>query len=212
MPDVFERQAALRLTLPESVTIVGVGGVGSWLAYFLALAGVRTLHLWDGDEVSETNLNRLPLGPTYVGESKSGAMRTFLGQLVPRCHVLSYDNWAADLQSHVETPQWIVAATDTWQSRKDIFKWAQRGGHEPHTVNYLEVSAEGEFGGVTGEPATFATPEEDQVGYASVPVHVGPCVGAAMVALYHIVHNKQLGRASIQLGWRDSSFSFVTLD
>lgn len=41
--------------MTKTVTIVGVGGVGSWIAEFLARAGVRTIII-DGDTVEAKNL------------------------------------------------------------------------------------------------------------------------------------------------------------
>ncbi|MFT7351967.1 MAG: tRNA A37 threonylcarbamoyladenosine dehydratase [Flavobacterium sp.] len=53
------------------VMVVGVGGVGSFAAEFLARAGVGTLTIVDGDVVDITNINRqLPALHSTVGESK----------------------------------------------------------------------------------------------------------------------------------------------
>lgn len=40
------------------VAVFGVGGVGGFCVEALARAGVGTLHLYDDDTVSESNLNR----------------------------------------------------------------------------------------------------------------------------------------------------------
>ncbi len=53
------------------VLIVGVGGVGSFAAEFLARAGVGSLTIVDGDVVDITNINRqLPALHSTVGVSK----------------------------------------------------------------------------------------------------------------------------------------------
>jgi len=41
-----------------TVTILGLGGLGSWAAYALACCGIGRLSLVDGDRVEESNLNR----------------------------------------------------------------------------------------------------------------------------------------------------------
>lgn len=41
-----------------SVLIVGVGGLGTLVAQYLAMAGVGKIGLMDFDRVSESNLNR----------------------------------------------------------------------------------------------------------------------------------------------------------
>lgn len=54
------------------VLVVGLGGVGSWCAEFLARSGVGSLTLMDGDCVDSSNRNRqlLALSST-IGQSKA---------------------------------------------------------------------------------------------------------------------------------------------
>ena len=40
------------------VAVFGIGGVGGYCVEALARAGIGTLHLYDDDTVSESNLNR----------------------------------------------------------------------------------------------------------------------------------------------------------
>jgi tRNA A37 threonylcarbamoyladenosine dehydratase len=55
----------------SNVLVVGVGGVGSFAAEFLARAGVGNLTIVDGDVVDITNINRqLPALHSTVGMSK----------------------------------------------------------------------------------------------------------------------------------------------
>lgn len=54
-----------------NLLIVGLGGVGSFAAEFLARAGVGTLTIVDGDVVDITNINRqLPALQSTIGKSK----------------------------------------------------------------------------------------------------------------------------------------------
>lgn len=54
-----------------TVLIVGLGGVGSFAAEFLARAGVGNMTIVDGDTVDITNINRqLPALHSTVGQSK----------------------------------------------------------------------------------------------------------------------------------------------
>jgi tRNA A37 threonylcarbamoyladenosine dehydratase len=54
---LYGRGAAVRLAQTH-VAVVGVGGVGSWVAEALARSGVGTLTLFDADEVCVSNTNR----------------------------------------------------------------------------------------------------------------------------------------------------------
>lgn len=65
-----------------NIMIVGVGGLGNVAAMALAGAGVKTLHLWDGDDVELSNLHRQPLYDVNdVGSDKSQAAREQLHTL-----------------------------------------------------------------------------------------------------------------------------------
>jgi tRNA A37 threonylcarbamoyladenosine dehydratase len=55
----------------SNVLVVGLGGVGSFAAEFLARAGVGTMTIIDGDTVDITNINRqLPALHSTVGQPK----------------------------------------------------------------------------------------------------------------------------------------------
>jgi adenylyltransferase/sulfurtransferase len=63
--------------LGSRILIVGVGGLGSPAALYLALAGVGTLVLADGDRVDVTNLQRQILHT----EDRVGALKAHSGQM-----------------------------------------------------------------------------------------------------------------------------------
>lgn len=64
-----------------SVVIIGVGGIGTWVAYGLVMAGVRNLTLVDPDTVELSNLNRQALfGADVVGHRKVTALHQKLQQ------------------------------------------------------------------------------------------------------------------------------------
>ena len=53
------------------VLVVGLGGVGSFAAEFLARAGIGTMIIADGDVVDITNINRqLPALHSTIGQDK----------------------------------------------------------------------------------------------------------------------------------------------
>ncbi len=55
-----------------NVLVVGLGGVGSFAAEFLARAGVGNMTIVDGDVVDITNINRqLPALHSTVGQAKN---------------------------------------------------------------------------------------------------------------------------------------------
>lgn len=71
-----------------NVLIVGVGGVGSFAAEFLARAGVGNLTIVDGDVVDITNINRqLPALHSTVGLSKIDVVGSRLLDINPELHL-----------------------------------------------------------------------------------------------------------------------------
>lgn len=198
---MFERQKELLPSLPKAVAVVGCGGVGSWVAYLLALAGVKEIWLFDHDTVSENNLNRLPVPPDCLGMLKSEAMKKTIEALRPNCSVLAMRGFSPELANQLEMHKyvkWVIATTDSLSSRRMVHQWKETW---KYFVNYIEAAAEGEFGSATGMPAEWSTPDEDNPGYASVPVWVGPCISAAMLAATHVLHGCKLGDNTIRLGY-----------
>lgn len=63
--------------------IVGCGGVGFWLATILAMQGQAHFVLIDGQKIERSNLNRLPVPPSWVGTNKAIALRKTIRTLRP---------------------------------------------------------------------------------------------------------------------------------
>ena len=68
-------EEAVRKLAASHVMIVGMGGVGSFAAEFIARSGVGKMTIVDGDVVDPTNRNRqLPALANNHGESKADIM------------------------------------------------------------------------------------------------------------------------------------------
>lgn len=67
-----------------NLLVIGLGGVGSFAAEFLARAGVGKMTIADGDVVDLTNINRqLPALHSTAGQSKAALMTTRLLDINP---------------------------------------------------------------------------------------------------------------------------------
>ncbi len=76
-----ERQEILKTS---SVLIAGAGGLGSPVAFYLAVAGVGRIRIVDNDRVERSNLNRQILhGECAVGISKTDSARAILEAMNP---------------------------------------------------------------------------------------------------------------------------------
>lgn len=100
------------------VAILGVGGIGTWLAYFLTAAGVGTLHLIDGDRIETSNLTRQVLySSDDVGELKVNVAKKRLNSVNPDCEVFIHPKMISskgdldNLFRNVE-PDLILASAD----------------------------------------------------------------------------------------------------
>jgi len=57
---LYSRQKTLKLDIPDNIAVIGIGGVGSWVAVDFALSGVNNITVVDNDIVELSNLNRTP--------------------------------------------------------------------------------------------------------------------------------------------------------
>lgn len=74
--------------------VIGVGGVGSWVAEGLARTGVGEMTLIDMDILVESNINRqLPALDGTLGESKTTAMQQRIAGINPACMVHEVDEF-----------------------------------------------------------------------------------------------------------------------
>jgi tRNA A37 threonylcarbamoyladenosine dehydratase len=112
------------------VVIVGIGGVGSWVAEALARSGVSELTLIDLDHVAESNINRQVHALTStLGMAKVHAMQERIAHINPDCKVhcvdafVAPDNW---LQLVPEKATAVVDACDQVKSKTAMAAWARR--------------------------------------------------------------------------------------
>ena len=90
LPEVGE-QGQLKL-LDAKVLLLGVGGLGSPAALYLAAAGVGTLGIIDMDVVDESNLQRQILhNVDRIGARKVDSAKEAINSLNPDVNVLTYD-------------------------------------------------------------------------------------------------------------------------
>lgn len=112
------------------VAVIGIGGVGSWVAEALARSGVGRLTLIDMDHVAESNINRQvhAMTPT-IGMAKVTAMQERIALINPDCQVqcvdafVDADNWPSILPSGVDA---VVDACDQVRAKTAMAEWARQ--------------------------------------------------------------------------------------
>lgn len=115
-------------TLTEStVLIVGVGGLGSPAALYLAAMGIGHLILADPDTVAEENLHRQPLyTPDTIGHYKVDILAQHLQRLRPDLEIERHAVWADEsfLRQVGQHAQIWIDGTDNIESRLAIDRTA----------------------------------------------------------------------------------------
>ncbi len=82
--ELLIQKEGIEKLVKSNVLVVGLGGVGSFAAEFIARAGVGKMTIVDGDKVDPTNTNRqLPAMTSTVGQSKAQLMATRIKDINP---------------------------------------------------------------------------------------------------------------------------------
>ena len=114
------------------VAVVGVGGVGSWVAEALARSGVAQLVLIDFDQVAESNINRqVQATAQTVGQAKVLALQERIASIHPGCQVWPVEafvapgNWPGLLPGPVDA---VVDACDQVSAKLALAAWGLAHG------------------------------------------------------------------------------------
>ncbi len=106
--------------LDARVFCVGVGGLGSPIALYLAAAGVGTLGIADSDQVDITNLQRQVLHYTEdIGKPKTHSAQEKLEKLNPDVNIVSYHDMITkdNIREIVRDYDIIVDGSDNFPTR-----------------------------------------------------------------------------------------------
>ncbi len=110
-----ERLSKIRKTC---VMIAGLGGVGAFAAEAIVRAGVEKVIIFDGDTVSQSNINRqlIALNST-IGKSKALLMQERLRDINPKCEIIAINEYVRDERMpellDKYSPDWVIDAIDT---------------------------------------------------------------------------------------------------
>lgn len=118
----------VRLFTRKHVMVVGLGGVGSFAAEFIARAGIGEMTIIDGDVVDPTNRNRqLPALATNHGESKALIMEDRLRAINPEIKlnvIKEFINPEMVLNYLTDEPDYVIDAIDSITPKITFIKTA----------------------------------------------------------------------------------------
>jgi len=122
----------LRHLTKSHVMVVGLGGVGSYAAEFIARSGVGKMTIIDGDVVDPTNRNRqLPALATNHGQSKALIMAERLQAINPELKltvIKEFINPEMVVQLLQTKPDYIIDAIDSITPKITFIKLAFESG------------------------------------------------------------------------------------
>lgn len=124
-------EAGQQALLESRVLIIGMGGLGSPAAMYLAAAGVGTLVVADFDRVEDSNLQRQIIHREQdIGEPKAFSAKRTLAELNPACEVIPLD-WALDeseINEQVAQSTLVLDCCDNFSTRFAVNRACQAQG------------------------------------------------------------------------------------
>jgi tRNA A37 threonylcarbamoyladenosine dehydratase len=125
---LYGRGSAAKLAHAH-VMVIGIGGVGSWIAEALARSGVGTISLVDMDEVCVSNINRqLHTLTTTIGKSKVQVMAERLRLINSQLTAYTHDVFFTEetgAQLLTAKPTLVIDAIDSLKNKVLIYKLCQ---------------------------------------------------------------------------------------
>lgn len=122
---------ALARAAAAHVTVVGIGGVGSWAAEALARSGIGHLTLIDLDHVAESNVNRQvhALDSTF-GAAKVNAMKQRIAAINPDCVVATVEEFIdeANVAALIPPCDAVLDAIDQVRAKAALIAHCRRAG------------------------------------------------------------------------------------
>lgn len=167
--------------IPESVAIVGVGGVGSWMALFISqMKDVKRIALFDADVVEESNLERTPFKSSHISEEKTEAMKDLIEERRGDVIVKKYGNLTDDNKQLLNMYEMSIACADSIEARNIVLRRdnsVSAGYDVTEEYDHISVHESGEI---------WTTEEGGADGYTIEPSWSVPAVLVAILTLYQI--------------------------
>lgn len=176
--DLYNRQEKLALKTP-SISVVGVGGIGYWVAKYAVMSGIEKIYLFDPDVVEESNLNRLDFSYEYIGRNKAEVTKDVIIKIRP---LISIYSMPYILQEHTfQKTDWLIDCTDKFKSQLENQRIARKFGS-----NYCKAGYNGESITISNSVAEWETQNVPD-GYTITPSWVVPATIAAALTIAKVM-------------------------
>ena len=185
-----DRQENLGLQTDTKILLAGCGGVGSWVALFLVLAGVKEFILSDHDILESHNLNRLPYILDRCGDMKVDVLGDYLNTIREDLIVTRItEPMDPDLLDVLWDSHTVVDCTDVFETQLKLYSWAEEKG-----ARYIRVGVTTNHITLTSRVKNVWDIEKNKEARCGViiPAWVAPCTLVASYAVAKILKFPEL--------------------
>ncbi|MDG2963233.1 tRNA cyclic N6-threonylcarbamoyladenosine(37) synthase TcdA [Exercitatus varius] len=134
-----EGLARLRRT---HICVIGIGGVGSWVAEALARSGIGQITLIDMDDICVTNINRQIHALTVdIGKLKTEVMKERIHRINPECQVNIIDDFLTteNLADYLNRDyDYVIDAIDSVRVKAALIAYCKR-----QKINVITIGGAG---------------------------------------------------------------------
>jgi len=178
--DLYDRQQEIGLQIPNSITVAGCGGIGSWVAILSAMSGVPNLYLFDNDILEEHNRNRLPFCQGSLNQPKVEVVRNYIIAIRPGAIVVAIPEKLEGilLQIQLSVSDFIIDCTDSPRAQFTIYNACKQ-----HGVNFIRAGYDGTHITVTSNVNGWIKTDVEEEDYTVRPSWVVPAVTVAALAV-----------------------------
>jgi len=180
---IYDRQKELPLNIPPSVSVIGVGGVGSWVALDFALVGVKNIVLVDPDKIEASNLNRTPFKLSQVGKHKVQALMELVLERRDDVNIMPLPKAVEKLsreEKNIVKDTIVIDCRDTLEPVAGLPETPVTGGYDGLNITMMFSPKSEEIWG------------DEPVRYRTVPSYVVPPQFIASLVVNYILNNINL--------------------
>lgn len=171
--DLYERQKDLLKDhnfYEQSAMVIGLGGIGSWVALDLAILGIGTLIIIDPDKIENSNLNRTLFRTGDIGKNKTEAVKELISERRSDIILVALTEYFKPELLDKYNVDYIFDCTDNLNVRQQVcnfmpqpsanyVKCGYDGFNASISVNDYTSGSWGEEGSYTIVPSFFGTPQ-----------------------------------------------------
>lgn len=198
---LYNRQLQLNLIYPECVVVVGCGGIGSWVAIFAAMSGVKKMYLFDEDTLEMSNFNRLPFCMGALNAPKVEVVAGFIRSLRPDATIIPikglYTKETVTAQIGEGRYFTVIDCTDSPKTQVELYNICKT-----QNVAYIRAGYDGTRIMVTSHVSGWIKADQDRTAYDTAPSWVVPAATVAALAVYKLMlsPNQEVGLDLLEIG------------